>query len=111
VPGVTGGRQHAEERPRRAGIATLERWERHGAIWRVVCLTAAEAVVELRTCHGEHIDELRFTDAETLRYLATRPGSEFGGVATGPSPARSGDEIGKASFPASDPPASWTWEV
>ena len=31
-------------------------------------------------------------------------------VDTVPRPTRT-DETGEASFPASDPPASWTWDV
>lgn len=27
-----------------------------------------------------------------------------------PPPQPSGDEVGEASFPASDPPAVWTWD-
>ena len=33
-------------------------------------------VVELCTCHGEPVDELRSEDPELLRYLADRPTSE-----------------------------------
>ena len=58
-------------------IATLERWERHGAIWQVTSRSRAEATVELRTCHGELVDEFRFGDPRTLRYLAARPRSDI----------------------------------
>ena len=34
----------------------------------------------------------------------TNPGAE-------PTPRPSVDEVGEASFPASDPPAVWTWDV
>jgi hypothetical protein len=53
-------------------VATLERWEAHGATWRVVILTERHAVVELCTCYGEHVDTLRSSDPELLRYLAGR---------------------------------------
>jgi hypothetical protein len=34
-----------------------------------------------------------------------------GAVASTPSPTPpSGDDVGEASFPASDPPAVWTWD-
>lgn len=60
-----------------APIATLERWERHGAIWEVAFRSTAEATVELRTCHGELVDEFRFSDPRTLGYLAARPRSDI----------------------------------
>ena len=53
-------------------VATLERWEAHGAIWRVLILTEKRAVVELCTCHGEPVETLRSSDPELLRYLAGR---------------------------------------
>jgi hypothetical protein len=53
-----------------APLATLERWEAHGATWRVVILTERLAVVELCTCHGEPVDTLRSSDPALLRYLA-----------------------------------------
>lgn len=33
------------------------------------------------------------------------------GPTTTPPPDEDEDETGKASFPASDPPAVWTWEI
>jgi hypothetical protein len=60
------------ERP----ITTLTRWEEHGAVWRATRVTEAEAVVELCTCHGEPVEELRSSDPELLRYLAERPRSD-----------------------------------
>ena len=52
-------------------VATLERWEAHGATWRVVVLTEKLAVVELCTCYGTPVDRLRSSDPELLRYLAS----------------------------------------
>jgi hypothetical protein len=57
-------------------LDTLERWEEHGAIWRLRSIEDGEAVVELCTCHGEPADELRSREPELLRYLAARPSSE-----------------------------------
>jgi hypothetical protein len=51
-------------------IETLERWEAHGATWRVVTLTGELAVVELCTCYGERVEELRSSDPELIRFLA-----------------------------------------
>jgi hypothetical protein len=59
-------------------LLTLERWEDSGALWRTRSLGAAEAVVELYTCHGELVDELRSGDPELRRYLEARPSSEVG---------------------------------
>lgn len=53
-------------------VMTLERWEAHGAIWRVLTLTQKLAVVELCTCDGVRVEELRSSDPELLRYLAER---------------------------------------
>ena len=55
---------------------TLLRWEEHGAIWRLRFMTDREAVVDLCTCYGEPLDELRSSDPELLRYLAERPRSD-----------------------------------
>jgi hypothetical protein len=54
-------------------VATLERWEAHGAMWRAVSVTDTEAVVDLCTCVGEPVEQLRSGDPELLRYLAARP--------------------------------------
>jgi len=54
----------------------LARWEEHGGIWRTKSLNQVGAVVELLTCHGEPVDELRSGDPELLGYLSARPTSE-----------------------------------
>jgi len=59
-----------------APTAVLERWVEHGGIWRTKSLGGDEAVVELLTCHGEPVDELRSSDAELLRFLAATPRSD-----------------------------------
>jgi hypothetical protein len=59
-----------------APLATLLRWEAHGAVWRLRYLTEKVAMVDLCTCHGEPVDELRSSDPELLRYLAARPRSD-----------------------------------
>jgi hypothetical protein len=50
-------------------IEILERWEAHGATWRVLMLTGELAVVELCTCYGEPVDELRSSDPDLIRFL------------------------------------------
>ena len=57
-------------------VTTLERWEAAGAVWRVRRASEREAVVELLTCHGELVEELRSADPELLRYVAWRPRSD-----------------------------------
>jgi hypothetical protein len=57
-------------------LETLARWEDSGALWRTRSLGEREAVVELCTCHGEPVEELRSADPALLRYLAKRPSSE-----------------------------------
>ena len=55
-------------------IATLERWEAHGARWRIQILTEKLTIVELCTCHGEAVDEIRSNDPALLHYLWQRAG-------------------------------------
>lgn len=57
-------------------LEKLERWELHGALWRLRSLSDTAAEVELCTCYGELVDEVRSEDPELLRYLARRPSSE-----------------------------------
>lgn len=57
-------------------LQVLARWEEAGALWRTRSLGEGEAVVDLCTCHGEPVDELRSGDPELLRYLAARRSSE-----------------------------------
>jgi hypothetical protein len=59
-----------------SSIESLLRWEQHGALWRVRLVDQTEAVVELCTCAGEPVDQLRFTGPAVLRYLAGRPRSD-----------------------------------
>lgn len=58
-------------------LVTLSRWEAAGAHWRVRRLTGEEAEVELLSCMGEAVDQLRCCDRELLQYLARRPSSEL----------------------------------
>ncbi|MFN8163390.1 MAG: hypothetical protein U0R26_06075 [Solirubrobacterales bacterium] len=61
-------------------LIRLRRWEEHGAIWRTKSLAEGEAVIELCTCYGEPVDELRSSDPELLRYLSRRRSSESEGA-------------------------------
>jgi len=57
-------------------LLTLTHWEDRGAIWRTKSLDGEVAVVELCSCHGEPVEELRSADPALLRYLAERRSSE-----------------------------------
>jgi hypothetical protein len=57
-------------------LVALKRWEDHGAVWRARSLTEHEAVIDLCTCYGEPVDELRSSDPELLRYLQGRSRSD-----------------------------------
>jgi hypothetical protein len=63
--------------PTEPPIEMLTRWEEHGATWRAVSITETDAVVELCTCYGETVDQLRSDDPALLHYLAQRPRSEM----------------------------------
>jgi hypothetical protein len=62
--------------PSEEPTAVLERWAEHGGIWRAKSLEGTEAVVELLTCYGEPVDELRSSDPALLRLLAEQPRSD-----------------------------------
>lgn len=81
-------------------------------------MTTTEAIVELRSCAGEPVEELRSCDKALLSYLARRRHSQEPRDCDRrpPRPSRrererAGEETGKASFPASDPPATWARET
>jgi hypothetical protein len=55
-----------------APLAILQRWAAHGATWPMVTLTEKLAVVELCTCYGTPVDQLRSSDPEFLRSAPRR---------------------------------------
>lgn len=59
-----------------APLTTLRRWEDAGAHWRVLWAGPDEAIVELLSCLGEPVDQVRSGDAELLAYLADRSTSQ-----------------------------------
>lgn len=59
-------------------LDVLRRWEDHGAPWRLAWRTEDEAAVDLLSCTGERMDQLRSTDPALLAYLERRPSSEDG---------------------------------
>ena len=54
-------------------VEILRRWEEHGAEWRLVSMGEERAIVELRTCYGEPVEQLESSDPELLAYLRERP--------------------------------------
>jgi hypothetical protein len=59
-----------------AARAVLDRWEEHGAVWRVATLTPERAQVDLCACTGEPVDRLESADPDLIAYLRVRPSSE-----------------------------------
>lgn len=57
-------------------VDVLRRWEDAGAMWRVAWRGDAEVVVDLCSCTGERMDQLRSSDPELLAYIDRRPSSE-----------------------------------
>jgi hypothetical protein len=59
-----------------SALEQLSRWEAGGAIWRLAWRGDGEAVVDLLSCDGELMDQLRSREPELLEYLDRRPSSE-----------------------------------
>jgi hypothetical protein len=57
-------------------LITLTRWEESGGVWRTRSLTDTEAIVDLCSCSGEPVGEVRSGDLRLLSYLARRPRSD-----------------------------------
>jgi hypothetical protein len=72
----TGSSARCDDQTMPESIDILLRWEHHGAVWRARSVTGTEAVVDLCTCTGEPVDQLRSNDPAVLRYLADRPRSD-----------------------------------
>jgi hypothetical protein len=53
-------------------VEVLERWEEHGALWRVVSVGDERAVVDLCTCTGEPVERLESDDPDLIRFLRER---------------------------------------
>lgn len=62
-------------RARETLLDTLDRWELHGATWRIVELSDARAAVELRTCHGEPVERVESADPDVIGALRERDAS------------------------------------
>jgi hypothetical protein len=50
-------------------VAVLERWTDHGALYEVLELTDAKAVVQLKTCYGEPVELLESEDPALIEFL------------------------------------------
>jgi hypothetical protein len=53
-------------------VADLQRWEDHGASWRVLSVADDGAVIELCTCYGEAVDVVRGEGSELVRFVRER---------------------------------------
>jgi hypothetical protein len=53
-------------------VEDLERWEDHGAQWRLLEVAGDCAVVELCTCYGEAVDVGRGSSPALLAYVRAR---------------------------------------
>ena len=75
---ATGRREVANEEspgqnpPMETPVQQLERWEAHGAEWRLVSLGDDRAIVDLCTCYGERIERIESGDPELLAFLRAR---------------------------------------
>jgi hypothetical protein len=59
-------------------LDTLSRWEASGAVWRLARRDQDEALVDLLSCTGELMGQVRSSDPALLAYLERRPSSEDG---------------------------------
>jgi hypothetical protein len=50
-------------------IEDLKRWEENGATWRAIEVSDQRAVVELRTCYGEPVDQLEGDAPELIEFV------------------------------------------
>ncbi len=53
-------------------VIDLERWEDHGATWRVLEIGDDVAVVELQTCYGEPMDVVKSHSRELIEFIRER---------------------------------------
>jgi hypothetical protein len=58
-----------------SAVEVLERWEQCGGTWKVRSLSLDAAEIELCTCYGEPVDELRSTEPVFLAHILDRIGS------------------------------------
>jgi hypothetical protein len=58
-------------------LAELERWQAHGAAYRIAHVSESLAVVELLTCHGgEPVDRLESRDPQVIERLRAEAAAE-----------------------------------
>jgi len=61
-------------------VATLQRWETSGAVWRVLSRTPARVTVALCRCDGgEEVERFTSGDPALLAFLGDRVSSETSG--------------------------------
>jgi len=57
-------------------VEDLERWQEHGAIWRMLEVSDQAAVVQLCTCYGEPVDVVSSQDAEVIAFVRAHRASD-----------------------------------
>ena len=50
-------------------VEALKRWEDHGATWRALHVSDAQAIVELCTCYGEPVERLESDNPELIAFV------------------------------------------
>ena len=64
-------------------LEVLERWEAHGGSWRVLTQTDSLAVLELCTCYGAPVEQVRSRDPDLIRFLSMAGCSQSTGAPEG----------------------------
>jgi hypothetical protein len=55
-------------------VEIVQRWEDHGADWRVVHVSDGHVLIDLCTCTGEPVERLESSDPELIRFVRERAG-------------------------------------
>lgn len=60
-------------------VEILQRWEEHGAVWRIVSIGDERAIVDLCTCYGEPVERIESDDPNVLEFLRARSSADHPG--------------------------------
>jgi hypothetical protein len=55
-------------------VEIVQRWEDHGADWRVVHVSDVHVSIDLCTCTGEPVERLESSDPDLIRFVRERAG-------------------------------------
>ena len=53
-------------------VEIVQRWEDHGAEWRVVHVSDEHVLLDLCTCTGEPVDRLESSDPDLISFVRER---------------------------------------